>query len=226
MGGFITKIDYSDNRQIKQRVLTDTVLSGSTILGTSFVNLPSGPNPGISGITETITGITGTFSGNTGTTIFTFSDSRLNIGASELSAITPYNSGITQNTGYVFTPSLSIIIDDNTVNLAYSGISYSILTTGMTDMGGGIFTGTTRCYNVDVLSADTLDYTGRTIWCNIPGILTVDNKIETQKLSITNNFTPSGTTDTNGSVGMITWDNNFLYVKTNIGWGRTILSGF
>jgi hypothetical protein len=35
---------------------------------------------------------------------------------------------------------------------------------------------------------------------------------------------PTTSGDTVGDVGMITWDNNYLYVKTNIGWGRINLS--
>lgn len=224
--GFITKIDYSNNRQIKQRILTNTVLSGSTILGATFSSLPYGPDPDMSGISETISGTTGTFSGNTGSTVFTFNDSRLNLGSSSLSAITPSNSGITQTTGNVFTASTYTIIDDNIVNLEYTGISYTFRVTGMTDIGSGNYTGSTSSTNIKVLSASTLDYTGRTIWCSIPGILTVENKIETNKLSITNDFTPSGTTDTNGSIGSVAWDDNYLYIKRNIGWGRTSLSGF
>jgi hypothetical protein len=36
----------------------------------------------------------------------------------------------------------------------------------------------------------------------------------------TTNFTPSSSGDTSGVVGQITYDNNFLYVKTGLGWGR------
>jgi hypothetical protein len=36
----------------------------------------------------------------------------------------------------------------------------------------------------------------------------------------TTNFTPSSSGDTSGVVGQITYDNNFLYVKTSLGWGR------
>jgi hypothetical protein len=224
--GFITKIDYSDNRQVKQSVLTNTVLSGSTILGTTFSSLPYGPDPNISGVTETITGITGTFSGNSGTTIYSFNDTRLYLGATVLTTITPINSGVTQTTGNVFTASTSTIIDGNTVNLTYTGISYNLWVTDMNNLGGDIYTGSTYSTNIEVLSASTLDYTGRTIWCNVPGILSVENKIETKDIAISNNYTPTGTTDSSGTIGSIVWDDNYLYLKTNIGWGRTSLSGF
>jgi hypothetical protein len=37
-------------------------------------------------------------------------------------------------------------------------------------------------------------------------------------LNISNSFTPSGTTDTTGSPGSITWDDDNFYYKTNNGW--------
>lgn len=33
-------------------------------------------------------------------------------------------------------------------------------------------------------------------------------------------YTPTGSGDTAGNVGSIAWDNNYLYTKTNTGWGR------
>ena len=36
-------------------------------------------------------------------------------------------------------------------------------------------------------------------------------------------FTPSGTTDTNGNVGDVAWDDDYIYLKTFSGWGRTQL---
>lgn len=48
MSGFRTRIDYSDNRQITQRQLTSTDLSGTTVFGGEFSDLPSGVNWAIS----------------------------------------------------------------------------------------------------------------------------------------------------------------------------------
>jgi hypothetical protein len=41
-----------------------------------------------------------------------------------------------------------------------------------------------------------------------------------------NNITPSGTADPQGNPGDFAWDNNFIYVKTNVGWKRSALSTF
>lgn len=35
-------------------------------------------------------------------------------------------------------------------------------------------------------------------------------------------FTPTSSGDTAGNVGSVAWDNNYLYTKTNTGWGRVI----
>ena len=39
-------------------------------------------------------------------------------------------------------------------------------------------------------------------------------------------FTPSSTVDTRGNVGDVSWDDNFMYIKTSVGWKRTALSTF
>ena len=44
-----------------------------------------------------------------------------------------------------------------------------------------------------------------------------------QQLRLRTNYTPSSTADTNGAVGDIAWDNNYLYIKTSTGWGRLAL---
>jgi hypothetical protein len=35
---------------------------------------------------------------------------------------------------------------------------------------------------------------------------------------------PTTSGDTVGDIGTITWDNTYLYVKTNTGWGRISLN--
>lgn len=43
------------------------------------------------------------------------------------------------------------------------------------------------------------------------------------QLRLRNSYTPSSSGDTNGAVGDIAWDNNYLYIKTSTGWGRSSL---
>lgn len=45
-------------------------------------------------------------------------------------------------------------------------------------------------------------------------------------LRIINSFTPTGTADTTGNIGDVSWDDDYIYVKTNVGWKRSTLSTF
>jgi len=181
--GFRTKLDFSDNRQVKQRIETISNLSGATTFGVPYGDLPTGPNTSLSSITQTINNVTGTFSGNSGTTVFTWTDSRFNLGDSTFSAITPSNSGVTQNSGNIFTPDVSSLynVDGNTGYTYYTGVSYSMYVSSMTNLGGGSYSGNLATYVSQILAATGLDFTGRTIWNDVSGIT------RTNRLIITDN---------------------------------------
>lgn len=179
--GFRTKLDYSDNRQIQQTEQTLTILSGGTAFGMPFSALTSGPSTILSGISATSINLVSTFSGDSGTTIYTWFDNNMNLGASVLSAWTPSNSGVTQNTGNVFTPSSTTNIDGNTVALSYTGVNFDLSVVGMTVLTGGTYSGTVNTATFQSLSAATLDFTGRTIWVDVSGYS------RTQELIITKN---------------------------------------
>jgi hypothetical protein len=40
---------------------------------------------------------------------------------------------------------------------------------------------------------------------------------------IRTSYTPTSSGDTNGNIGDVAWDNQYIYIKTNTGWGRTQL---
>jgi hypothetical protein len=178
---FTTKLDFSNNRQVKQRLETIQVLSGATSFGVTFSALPTGPDLSTSGVTQAIYIIPSTFSGNSGTTNYSWYDSRMTLGESSLSAITPSNSATTQNTGSWYTANTTTIIDGNTVVTTYTGVSFDISVTGMTDLGGGNYSGSLSTNTLNILSANTLDFTGRTIWNDTSGIT------RTERLIVTNN---------------------------------------
>ena len=46
------------------------------------------------------------------------------------------------------------------------------------------------------------------------------------QLRLRESYTPTSTSDTNGNVGDIAWDDNYIYVKTSSGWKRAALSTF
>ncbi|MGB9851706.1 MAG: hypothetical protein ACPLPX_02450 [Candidatus Kapaibacteriota bacterium] len=45
-----------------------------------------------------------------------------------------------------------------------------------------------------------------------------------EQLRLRTSYTPSGTADVNGNVGDVTWDDDYIYVKTSTGWKRAALS--
>jgi len=47
-----------------------------------------------------------------------------------------------------------------------------------------------------------------------------------QQLRLRTNYSPSSTADTNGEIGDIAWDDNYIYIKTSIGWRRSTLASF
>ena len=180
--GFRTKLDFSDNRQVKQRIETTTILSGGTAFGVPYGDLPTGPNTSLSSITQTINNLTGNFSGNSGTTIFTWADTRMSLGDSSLSAITPSNSATTQNTGAIFTPDISSLfnIDGNTGYTHYTGVSYSVYASTFVDLGAGAYSGNLNSTILQILDTTGLDFSGRTIWNDVSGITRTNRLIITE----------------------------------------------
>jgi len=208
---FRTKLDYSDNRQIKQRERTSTVLSGTTVFGVPFSGLTSGVDYSTTGITESeLQLVYGSFSGNTSATTFTWPDARMSIIDTYLSAITPSNSGQTQNSGVVLVQNEATTIDGNAVVLSYSGVSVeNINVSAITETSSGIYTGTTSMTVFEVYSASSLDYTGRTIWIDCPEIT------RTKKLIVTNDATFSNI-GSNASAGALHYDSSgVLTVNTS-----------
>ena len=46
------------------------------------------------------------------------------------------------------------------------------------------------------------------------------------QLRLHNSYTPTSSSDSNGTVGDIAWDDDFIYVRTSTGWKRTSLTTF
>jgi hypothetical protein len=180
---FRTRVDLT-NRQAKQYEKTNINLSGGTVFGLPYSALTSGIDTNSSGISETYTSILSTFSGNTGTTNYSWYDSRMSLGESELSALTSSNSGVSQDTNFVFVVSSSTTIDNNVVNLSYSGVSFDITVNAILDLGGGNYSGSVITNELNILSANTLDFTGRTIWVDVSGITRTDRLIVTDTPTI------------------------------------------
>ena len=178
MSGFVTKVDISNNRQAKQYVRKFTKWSGGTEFGTTFSAMTSGPDTNnLSSIQLSTT--YSTFSGNNTTTNFTFGDSNMYLAESEISAITPSNSAITQNIGPIYTATSSTTIDGNHVDLEFTGISYNIVVTSMEEIALNTYTGQCASTTLTYYTAGTLDFTGRTIWNDVHGITRTERLIVT-----------------------------------------------
>jgi hypothetical protein len=54
--------------------------------------------------------------------------------------------------------------------------------------------------------------------------LDVNGSTGYNQLRLRISYTPTGTSDPNGNVGDIAWDDNYIYVKTSAGWKRAALS--
>jgi hypothetical protein len=181
---FRTKLDFSDNRQVKQRIETIQELSGATHFGVDFSRLPFGPDLSTSGVSETHLLVFSTFTGNSSTTKYIWGDSRMSLGEASFSALTPSNSATTQTARNIFTANTSTTIDGNYVVLTYSGVNFSLNTITMIDLGGGQYSGNVITNSLKIISADTVCFTGRTIWADVSGIT------RTQKLIISKNPIP------------------------------------
>ena len=167
---FVTKLDFSNNRQVKQYPETLTALSGTTVFGVPFSYLPVGANLETVIVTQTLYNLTSTFSGNSGTTVYTWADSRMNLATPYLSALTPTISATTQNTGQVFTAATTgTSYDGFAINTSYTGVTFDATPNLFVNLGGGNYSGTVYTNTFQVLSASALDYSGRTLWLDVSG---------------------------------------------------------
>lgn len=175
---FITKLDFSSNRQVKQYEKLFTSLSGGTQFGIPYSSLTKGPDITTTAITQTYTNLVSTFSGNSATTVFSWYDSNMAIAENTLSPITPLNSATTQNTGVVFIANTSgTTVDGYTYAIDYSGVSFDIVGLAMIDLGGGAYSGSVHTNILEYYSAGTIDYSGRTIWVDVSGITRTEDLI-------------------------------------------------
>jgi hypothetical protein len=179
--GFRTKLDFSNNRQVKQRATSSTSLSGGTIFGLPYDMIPKSPDLDAVISSGPFTANTSTFSGNTATTVYSWSESKFSIGEYQLSAITPSNSATTQTVVDAFgVNTTGTTVDGYVYATSYSGVSYDLTPLTFNDLGGGNYSGTVETDNIFNLVAGSLDYTGRTIWATVSGITQTEDLIITR----------------------------------------------
>ena len=109
--------------------------------------------------------------------------------------------------GNTYLETQSILAEDNNIDLNYGGSQ-------QTAVEGGI----------RVLHALGQDLSAELL-TDIDGNWETNNDFKPKAITIPT-YTPSGSTDTNGSVGNLTRDEDYLYVKTSSGWKRSNLEEF
>jgi hypothetical protein len=114
---------------------------------------------------------------------------------------------LTNNINLSYLETQTILAEDNNIDLNYSG-------TPQTAVGGGL----------TVLHAKGQDLSSEII-TDENGDWITNNDFKAKALTIPL-YTPSSSSDNNGSEGNLTRDNNYLYLKTESGWKRTNLQSF
>jgi hypothetical protein len=101
----------------------------------------------------------------------------------------------------------TVIAEDNNIELNYNG-------THQTSIGGGIMVlhAIGDSINAKLITDDNGDWT-------------TNNNFKPQGL-ITPLYTPKSSFDEIGVIGSTTYDDDFIYIKTNNGWKRTKLESF
>lgn len=156
---FITKIDYSRGRQIKQDQNSTTILPGKTQFGMEYEDRLLGPDLS-SIITDLeISNIVSTFSGNTTNIVFSWGTPYMEFVNDFIEPYDINNSGETRIYEEVFTGYNPIDVYGNTFYQNYSGVTFDLTISEIIDLGGGSYSGTTFTENLQILQASSLDYT-------------------------------------------------------------------
>jgi len=196
---FVTKVDYSDNRQVKQFQLTNTKLSGSTQFGVTYSALTGGVDESTVVTIGTLADINSTFSGNSQETIFFFGDSRMNPAVEGITPITDENSGDVQ-TVIGFEGNDFIEVDGNIVYENYTGVTFDLTVTSIREINTGEFTGTTNSQVVTLLSGSSLDFSERTIWVDVKGITRSEKLILVDEPALDNSLSKVLARDSEGEI--------------------------
>lgn len=176
---FKTRVDFTD-RQTKQIEKTSIALSGASSFGVSYSALTSGVNLTMTGVTFSDGALQSTYSGNTGSTVYTFGDPRMVSAESDLVTLTPSNSGTTQFAGPIWSGHTPFVtVDGNSGFTEYSSVTYTLDVVTMIDLGGGAYSGVVQS-DFTVYSGDSFDFTGRTIWIDVPEIIRANELILTK----------------------------------------------
>ncbi|MGB3340276.1 MAG: hypothetical protein WBB37_02205 [bacterium] len=141
------------------------------------------------------------------------------------------------HTGSDWTPEMVILADGNVgigttnpaVKLDVNGTinADDIVCTNVTALGDiyaaddAVFSG-----NIDVGMDGTFNGTVSAATGISTAMLYVNGTTGYNQICMRTSYSPTGTSDPNGSTGDIAWDDSYMYVKTSIGWKRAQLSSW
>lgn len=132
------------------------------------------------------------------------------------STSTNNNVGIGANAGYSNAGSLNIFLGPNAgYNNTLSNSLWIENSSSTTPLIGADFSANRVGINTSLTSAS-----------NITSTLHVTGTNGYNQLRLATSYTPTSTSDTNGNIGDVAWDDSYWYVKTSAGWKRAALSTF
>ena len=234
MKTFSTRIDLSDDRQIKQYENTETTFSGSlntlqyTTLGQEYSDLKTGVDISTSIVTNNNPGLylVFSFTGTTGSTTYFGVTSPYTSIIPDLPIITDQNWNGTNFISSYFDPIQTVVVDGNSFDIVFSGSEFNFNVYDFATLGvsGNTFSGNCVTNWIYTLSARTYDWyylkSGSTTWLQVLG------RLDTEKLTVQSVGVPTSSSST-GITGTITWDSNNLYVCISPNsWKKVSLSTF
>lgn len=183
---FITKIDYSRGRQIKQDQNSTTILPGKTQFGLEYEDRLMGPDLLSVKTGLEINNIISTFSGNTTNIIFSWGSPYMEFVNDFIEPYNVNNSGETRIIEEVFTGYNPLTYNGFTYYDNYSGVTFDLTVSELIDLGGGNYSGTTITENLQILDAPSLDYVGDGTMLEVRGNTKLDS-LETYSAVTFNN---------------------------------------
>jgi hypothetical protein len=227
---FITRIDLSDDRQIKQYENTLTTLSGSVNIfqylttGLTDSEIKKGVDESTSGCTAIASPEIFFFTGTTGSTTYYGINPRYNSIIPHMPIIT--NTNYNQNfESHYFDSIQNVVVDGRSYDILFSGaqFNFDVQTFVFMNTGSTQFSGYVATNWVFILSGKTYNWyylhNGSSTWINNKG------RISTEKLDV-DTFTPSASTAV-GIQGTMSWDSNYIYICISGNtWKRSALSSF
>jgi len=122
----------------------------------------------------------------------------------------------------------TILAEDNNIILNYGGTHETAYQGGISVLHG-VTTGTSSDFLTDTVG-NWISNVGIGVLLNtgdtLSSLIDIKGTYGYSQLRLRTSYTPSGSTDTNGQIGDVAWDNNFFYWKTSGGWLRASGSTF